>query len=136
VAHLLHPERVFDPVPLNISVTGVQRGDNQYPAGQEIALPWSNQQLQIQLSSSTMRNRSELVFRFRLDGLQADWAESLDGKAVFGALPPGQYTFMAMARNPGLGATSSTVQLHFRVLPHGGEPPGSLPCAVWVSSFS
>ena len=117
VAHLLHPERVFDPVPLNISVTGVQRGDNQYPAGQEIALPWSNQQLQIQLSSSTMRNRSELVFRFRLDGLQADWAESLDGKAVFGALPPGQYTFMAMARNPGLGATSSTVQLHFRVLP-------------------
>jgi diguanylate cyclase (GGDEF)-like protein len=117
VAHLEHPERAFDPVNLDISVTRVQRGDVLYPADQVITLPWSSQQLQIQVSSSTMRNRSELVFRFRLDGLQTDWVESQDGKAVFAALPPGKYTFRAMARNPGLDAASSTVQFHFRVLP-------------------
>jgi len=117
VAHLLHPESVFDPVALDIAVTSVKRGDKCYSEGQQITLPWSTQQLQIQVSSSTMRNRSDLVFKSQMAGLQTDWVESQDGKANFAALPPGDYTFKAMARNPGLDATSSTVYLHFRILP-------------------
>jgi len=117
VAHLSHPERAFDPIQLNIAVTEVQRGNTLYSPEEEITLPWSTQQLQVQVSSSTVRNRSEMVFKFRMDGLQTDWAESQDGKAIFAALPPGKYTFMAMARNPGLNTTSSTVQLHFKILP-------------------
>ncbi len=117
VARLKHPESVFDPVVLNIAVTGVKQGDKFLPTEEEVTLPWSTKPLQIQVSSSTMRNRSELLFKLQLEGLQTDWVENQDGKAVFAALPPGNYTFKAMAQNPGLNATSGTVYLHFRILP-------------------
>jgi hypothetical protein len=64
-----------------------------------------------------MRNRSELVFRYRMVGLQPDWVDSRSGTAVFSALPPGSYTFEAMASNPSLNAYSATVQLNVTILP-------------------
>jgi diguanylate cyclase (GGDEF)-like protein len=117
VAHLLHPDHVFDPVPLNALVTSVLRGDATYSSSGEITLPWSTQPLQIKISSATVRNRSELAFSYRMEGLQTEWVESQSGRAVFAALPPGQYTFVAQARNPGLDDAASTVTLQLRVLP-------------------
>jgi len=117
MAHLLHPEHVFDSVPLGALITGIRRGEQDYCPAQPIALPWSALPLNFKLSSPTMRNRSELIFRYRMEGLQPDWVESPDGVATFSALPPGQYTFMAMTYNPGLSAYSSVVQLRVTILP-------------------
>jgi diguanylate cyclase (GGDEF)-like protein len=116
LAHLLHPERVFDPIPLAVSVTGIRRGDSLYPAAQEITLPWSATPLQLQILSSTMRNRSELAFKYRMQGLEPDWAESQNGLAVFSAVPPGNYTFEAMAGNSSLGAESAAVKVRVKIL--------------------
>ncbi len=116
-AHLLHPESVFDPVPIDVSVTGIRRGSDVFSNTQEIKLPWSNLPLQFQISSTAMRNRSELVFKYRMEGLQPDWLQSQDGAAVFSGLPPGQYTFAAMASNSGLDATSGTINLKVSILP-------------------
>ncbi len=116
-AHLLHPERVFDPVPIDVSVTGIRRGNDVFSNTQEIKLPWSNLPLQFQISSTTMRNRSELAFKYRMEGLQPDWLQSQDGAAVFSGLPPGQYTFAALASNSGLDATSGTINLKVSILP-------------------
>ena len=117
MAHLLHPEHIFDSVPLGVLITGVRRGEQIYSARQPISLPWSALPLNFQLSSPTMRNRSELIFKYRMEGLQPDWVESQDGVATFSALPPGDYTLMAMALNPGLSAYSSIVQVHVTILP-------------------
>ena len=117
LAHLLHPERVFDPVSLDFSVTGIQRGGALDPAVRQITLPWAARPLYIQLSSSSMRNRSELVFRYHMVGLQPDWIDSHSGMAVFSALPPGSYTFEAMASNPSLNAYSATIQVNITILP-------------------
>jgi len=117
LAHLLHPEHAFDPVPLDFSVTGIYRSNALDPATQQITLPWAAQPLYIQLSSSAMRNRSELVFRYRMVGLQPDWIDSHSGTAVFSALPPGSYTFEAMASNPSINAYSATVQIKITILP-------------------
>jgi diguanylate cyclase (GGDEF)-like protein len=116
VAHLLHPERAFDPVSLDAAMTGIRRGRNQYPLAQEITLPWSSQPLQVQISSSTLRNRSELLIKYRMEGLQPDWIESQNGLAVFSALPPGNYVFDAIAFNPGLNAYSTLVKMQVRIL--------------------
>jgi diguanylate cyclase (GGDEF)-like protein len=64
-----------------------------------------------------MRNRSELVFHYRMEGFQPEWMEAPDGIAVFSALPPGDYTFEASAQNPALDASSVPVHLQVRVLP-------------------
>ncbi|MGA3263450.1 MAG: diguanylate cyclase [Terracidiphilus sp.] len=116
VAHLLHPERVFDPVFLDIAITGIRRGNNLYPVAPGITLPWSTQPLQVQISSSTLRNRSELIFKYRMQGLQPEWIESRSSLAVFSALPPGNYVFEAIASNPGLNADSAIVKVQVRIL--------------------
>jgi diguanylate cyclase (GGDEF)-like protein len=117
LAHLVHPERVFDPRHLAVSVTGIERGDQDYPVAQEITLPWASLPLRFQISSPAMRNRSDLAFVYRMEGLQPDWTESRAGAAVFFALPPGENAFMAMARNPGLNAFSTPVRVQVRILP-------------------
>ena len=117
LAHLIHPERVFDPQPLSASITTIERGDEAYPVTQQIRLPWASLPLRFQISSPAMRNRGDLVFVYRMEGLQPDWTQNRDGVAVFSALPPGKYTFMAMARNPGQNATSDLIKVTVQILP-------------------
>ena len=118
LAHLLHPEHAFDPVPLVFSITSIQRGSALDSAARQITLPWAARPLYIQLSSSAMRNRSELVFRYRMVGLQPDWIGKPEAAlVVFAALPPGSYTFEATASNPSINAYSATVQVNVTILP-------------------
>jgi hypothetical protein len=130
LAHLAHPERVFDPVPLTVQLISIRREDQVYQAGQPIVLPWSAALLQIRVASSTLRNRSETIFKYRLDGLQQDWLESRNGTANFSALPAGRYTFIAMARNPALNAVSTTVMYNSRFFRPGGGATGFTLSAV------
>ena len=117
LAHLVHPERVFDRVPLDISITDVRRGGTVYPATGKITLPWSSAPLSLQISSPNTRNRSALTFAYRMKGLQQGWVETRDGAVVFPALPPGEYTFVATVRNPSLNASSESVNLQVVILP-------------------
>ena len=117
IARLLHPERVFDSVPLSAEVTSIRRGEESYTGAGEIELPWSQLPLSFQLSSPAMRNRSQLVFEYRMEGSNSDWVESRDGIAVFSGLPPGQYTFTARARYLGLNSFSDVINIQVRVLP-------------------
>jgi diguanylate cyclase (GGDEF)-like protein len=63
-----------------------------------------------------MRNRSELIFKYRMEGLQPEWIENGSGVAIFSALPPGNYVFEAIASNPGLSADSAIVRVQIRIL--------------------
>jgi diguanylate cyclase (GGDEF)-like protein len=117
LAHLLHPERVFNSEQLVVSVTAVERGAQVFSGGQPISLPWSATSLQFHISSPNARNRGEMIFEYRMEGLQPDWTESRNGVAVFSALPPGKYVFMAMAHNSGLNAYSPTVKVQVQILP-------------------
>jgi diguanylate cyclase (GGDEF)-like protein len=117
VAHLMHPEHVFDSTPLTALITGIRRGDDRYPLGQDIRLPWSALPLRFEVSSPATRNRSELVFRYRMEGLQPDWIDDQDGTVVFSNLAPGAYTFTAMAHNPSQSGFSAPVKIDIRILP-------------------
>jgi len=117
LAHILHPERIFEPFPLALSLEGIQRGTQSIEVAHQITLPWSAAPLSIQVVSPAMRNRSELLFKLHLEGLNEDWIESKDGRAIFSNLPPGNYTLMAIAENPSLNAYSETVKMQIRILP-------------------
>jgi diguanylate cyclase (GGDEF)-like protein len=116
-SHLLHPERVFDSIPLAISLTQLQRGDTNYLGASQITLPWAGSPLRFRISSSTMRNRSEMVLKIRMVGYQSEWMDTRDGHVTFAHLPAGKYTFMAMACNPSLNACSDIVKVDVRILP-------------------
>jgi diguanylate cyclase (GGDEF)-like protein len=117
VSHLLHPERVFDEIPLTISLTEFNRGEINYRGAQQITMPWGGLPLHFRVSSPTMRNLSELALKIRMVGYQQEWMETETGNATFASLPPGKFTFMAMACNAGLNACSVPVKVDFEVLP-------------------
>jgi diguanylate cyclase (GGDEF)-like protein len=117
VAHLLHPERVFDPIQLSASLTELRHGAENYLGRQSITIPWGGAALLFQISSPVMRNRSELLLKFRMLGRQADWIPTEDGIVAFTRLDPGSYTFQAMACNPGINVCSNQVSVAVTVLP-------------------
>jgi len=117
VAHLLHPEHVFDPVSLALSVTEIRHGNDLFTGAQQITLPWGGSPLRFEISSDTTRNRSELILKIWMVGLHRDWIETSNGLALFSSLGPGDYTFKAVASNPGLNAYSRPVEVQVHILP-------------------
>jgi len=117
VGHMLHPERIFDSVPVAVSITEIRHGGTLYTGAEQIVLPWPGTPLHFQVASSAMRNRSELNIRIRMVGLHNDWIDSQNGIATFTSLPPGNYTFMTMAMNAGLNAYSIPIKVGVRILP-------------------
>lgn len=117
LTHLLHPEHIFAPLPITASITAVRRGESSFSGAHEITMPWASVPLRFQISSPAMCNRSELVFRYRMVGLQPEWIEAPDGIAVFATLPPGQYTFEAVAQNAALDMSSTPTDLRIKILP-------------------
>jgi len=117
VARLAHPERVFDQQPLGISLIEVRGGKSFYSGLQSITLPWGDPALSFRVASPATRNRSELSFKIRMEGLHPDWIEVKDGMAVFSRLAPGEYVFTAMACNTSLNACSPAVRFPVRILP-------------------
>jgi diguanylate cyclase (GGDEF)-like protein len=117
VSHMIHPERAFDFVPVTVELTAERSGKSDFLHQRQITLPWGAPTLVFRVSSPTMRNRSELVMKVKMDGQQADWTESKDGTASFSNFDPGQYTFMARACNPSLNACSEIAEVEVKVLP-------------------
>ncbi len=117
VSHLLHPERVFDGIPLTVSLTEFRRGETNYLGAQQITMPWGGAALRFHISSPTMRNLSELVLKIQMVGYQQEWMDTHGGNAIFASLPPGKFTFMAIACNPGLNGCSAPIKVDVKVLP-------------------
>ncbi|MGA3009147.1 MAG: diguanylate cyclase [Terracidiphilus sp.] len=117
VSHLLYPERVFDAIPLTVYLTDFRRGETSYLGARQVTMPWAGSPLILRISSPTMRNRSELTLKIRMVGYQSEWMETHSGNATFPRLPPGSYTFMAIACNPGLNGCSVPVKVDIKVLP-------------------
>lgn len=117
ISHLMHPEHVFDPVPLSLMITGIRRGDQSFTVAQKISLPWSAEPMRFRFAMSSMRNRSESRFQYRMEGLRQDWIDTRDASVVYSTLPPGKFTFMARITNPGLNAVSDVMKVEIQVFP-------------------
>jgi diguanylate cyclase (GGDEF)-like protein len=117
VSHLLRPDRVFDPVPISVSLTQSQRGSEDLSRVQKIVMKEDGPPLRFQVSSPSVRNRSELTLKLRMIGMNADWVDTKDGFAAFTRLSPGSYTFVGKACNPGINACSAEIGVAIKVLP-------------------
>ena len=117
VARLLHPERVFDPVPLAVSISDIRHGNDSFVASQQVTLPWPGTPLHFLVTTPTTRNRSELNLKIWMVGLQKNWVDDENGVATFTSLQPGDYTFMAMACNPAFQQCSGVVKVKVTIRP-------------------
>ena len=83
VSHLLRPEHVFDPFPISVMLTQLKRGSDDLSQLQKLVIDEEGPPLQVQISSPTVRNRSELRLRLRMVGSNPDWLDSKLGYAAF-----------------------------------------------------
>jgi signal transduction histidine kinase/ligand-binding sensor domain-containing protein len=70
------------------------------PLGKEIILKPTQESLEIQYTALSFSRPEQIVFRYRMDGLDTNWQEAGYRRiAYFSHLPPGRYVFQVMAAN-------------------------------------
>jgi signal transduction histidine kinase/CheY-like chemotaxis protein/ligand-binding sensor domain-containing protein len=80
-------------------------------------LPWRHDPLTVSLASLTLRNEKAVKFRYRLMGLEDEWVETAERTVRYPELPPGLYTFEALAADSSSGKTSSLSAFSFQIMP-------------------
>ena len=116
LSHVLHPERLFDPIPRSAVIEEALRGDRPMPAG-TAALPWAPDQVVFRLASLQYEDRQGLLYRFRLLGADDRWHETTQPEVRYGALPGGDYRFQLVAVDSDTGEASPLAERAFSIAP-------------------
>ena len=112
LSHLLKPARLFQqstPLPV---ITSVQIGGDNY---REKAVPFSREPLLVQFGSLNFQADGTTRFRYRLDGVDKDWAETASGYARYPSIPTGHHRFEVVAYNPLTHQLSQPVSVLLRM---------------------
>jgi diguanylate cyclase (GGDEF)-like protein len=116
LSHVLHPERLFEPVARNAVIEEALRGDRPMPAGPR-ALAWTPDQVVFRLASLQYEDRQGLRYRFRLLGADDRWNETTQPEVRYGALPGGDYRFQLVVVDDDTGEESAMVERTFSIAP-------------------
>ena len=89
VSHLVDPEWLFTDRPIQTVVTAATLGT--HPVGPGV-MPYTDEALSLQFGSPSHGAERSFKFRYRLSGVDADWAESPTGQVRYPFVPPGRHT--------------------------------------------
>jgi signal transduction histidine kinase/ligand-binding sensor domain-containing protein len=93
-------------------------GRPQSPAGPAVAPPGRGD-LTVEYTAPSFRNPAALRFRYRLDGLDADWQDAQERRtAHYTNVPPGRYVFRVAAVTPQGVASAGEARLDVEMEPH------------------
>lgn len=83
-----------------------------------IQLPFNKNHLTFQFIGVSLTAPEKVMYQYRLDGLDDDWAPATSkNEATYSSLPPGDYTFMVKAMNNDGVWNNESVTYSFTVLP-------------------
>ncbi len=88
VSHLRDPVSLFADRPLRVTVTGAHLGTRPVGAA---TLPYAQDPLSIELGTPNYGVERPVLFRYRLSGVDADWATSSSGMISYPFVPPGRH---------------------------------------------
>ncbi|WP_420238988.1 diguanylate cyclase [Telmatobacter bradus] len=117
IAHLLHPEDLFHPTTMQISIVAFLQGNSPMSLRGDARLPWSGDPLEFSMATSATAAQKNLIYRVRLDGAQTDWSEQSDRVLSYAHLSPGAYMLEAQVCSMDRQNCSSPAQLSFFILP-------------------
>ena len=90
LSHLLDPARLFRQNTLLPVITSVQLGHDDYPGK---AVSYSRDPLLVQFGILNFEADGVVRFRYRLEGVDKDWAETASGYARYPSIPTGHHRF-------------------------------------------
>jgi ligand-binding sensor domain-containing protein/signal transduction histidine kinase len=114
--NLMHPPAV---VIEEVMVDGEPAGEDHQPQPGMLNVPPGKHRIELQYAGLGSDAPEELRFRYRLDGLDADWVEAgVRRTAFYNYLPPGVYHFQVTACDRDGVWTETGASLAVKVSPH------------------
>ena len=96
LSHLLNPARLFQQSALRPVITAVHLGQDDI---RERTVPYSREPLVIEFGTLSFQADGVVRFRYKLAGVDKDWAETAGGLARYPSLPVGRHLFSVAAYN-------------------------------------
>ena len=111
LSHLLNPSHYTSPAAVQLTASATF-GDRNVDPNAAASLPWTKAPLIIHLATP-FRDGGTLRLRYRLAGLEDRWVATTSREVRYAQLPPGSYTFEAVATDPALGQDSNIYRIPF-----------------------
>ena len=116
LSHLFSPSYYAKPASLKLTAVSATFGDRSLDPNGASSFPWRNAPLVIDLATP-FRDSATFKLRYRLAGLEDRWVAATGHEIRYAQLPPGSYTFEAMATDPALGQDSNVYRIPFVIHP-------------------
>ena len=110
LTHLLDPARLPTIASLHPQVTAISIGRHALSLSQSIRVNWSSAPLMIRFVDLDFA-RGNIVFRFRLHGLDTDWNDTVGHDVRYAGLPAGHFLFELAALDVAHGTTSAPIRI-------------------------
>jgi diguanylate cyclase (GGDEF)-like protein len=117
VAHMMHPESIFQSEPLSVYLSHVEIGKTKLMPGGSATLGWSHQPLTAELSTLDFANASVVTFRYRIEGVNEDWQDTPKHDLRYPPLAPGHYRLAVIAVDSQDGRQSPPTYVTFVITP-------------------
>ncbi|KWV14399.1 cellulose synthase [Xanthomonas translucens] len=122
VSQILDPTRLFAVRPLRLQLLRATRAGK--PVTADAQLPWSQQPIEFAFSVPGAVGGSDTIgFRYRLVGLQEQWASTQQAHLSYTLLSPGRYALEVQALDERQRTRSNVVRLEFTILPPWWRSP-------------
>ncbi len=116
LSHLVDPAASSPAAALHPLVTGLTFDNRSLPVAPQVRTDWSAASLTIRFVDLDYTHGHNVAFRYRLDGLDADWSTTVEHEVRYAGLPPGKLRFELVAVDTVHGWSSAPVgfTIHIR----------------------
>ncbi len=100
-----------------VYITGISVRGNAVPFKQVTEFAAGDNQIEFSFIGLSFRNEKSVRYRYRLEGLENNWSESLPDRSVrYASIPPGSYAFVVQASSVTGKWNSSEARYSFVIL--------------------
>ena len=92
-------------------------GDAAIPVNSSASFAWTRQPLRVHVVSSALDDQASIVYRYRLVGLEEEWASSKSQDLHYTSLPDGKYRLEVYAEDTNRGVRSPLTVIAFQMRP-------------------
>ena len=96
LSHLLHPDRLFAPVPPNVVAEDLRLGGRLLGTG---TVPFTTAPLTFTLATTHYASEDSIWFRYRLSGVDTDWVTASSDQVRYASMPPGRHVLTVDAED-------------------------------------
>jgi signal transduction histidine kinase/ligand-binding sensor domain-containing protein/ActR/RegA family two-component response regulator len=116
LSHLLDPSYYTKAASIELTALSATFGDGSLDTNAASSLPWKKAPLVLNLATP-FRDGGTFKLRYRLAGLEDRWVDASSREIRYAQVPPGSYTFEAVATDPALGQDSTVYRIPFVIRP-------------------